>query len=551
MFLERVTPTKRPIQTLSNAPNRHHLPFPPNPTTTDDTTHQWTSSIRSASDQGRFKLALSLYLRMTRSGHRPDNFAVSTALKACSRIPSPASASAIHAQLHRLGHASDVYVQTALVDFYSRSSGADSARRVFDAMRHKNVVSWNSILSAYARSGRLAEARRVFDEMPRRDVVSWNSMLSSYAKAGDLDRAVRLFWEMPVRDSASWNSVICGYIDSGDVTGARDLFERMPERSGVSWIAMISGYSRCGDVESARSLFDRMVGRDRRAWNAMIACYAQNGRPREALHLFNLMRKPDFNVELDEMTFACALSACAQLGDLRFGLWIEEYVRFIGVELDDHLKTGLIDLHVKCGSVDKAFGLFRSLRCRDVVAYSAMILGCGINGRASDSIRLFEEMVEAKVRPNEATFVGLLTAYNHAGLVEEGRRCFNLMEAKHGVVLRTDHYSIMVEMLGRVGCLDEAYGLIKGMPMMPHVGVWGALLLACRLHSNVELGEISARRCLELEPDSGGYYVLLASIYSSCGRWEEAKWLRREMAEKGLGKVVGCSWIDNNAVSYA
>ncbi|WOK95327.1 pentatricopeptide repeat-containing protein [Canna indica] len=504
----------------------------------------WTQAIRSANDLGRSRRALSLYVDMLRSGCRPDPFAIAVALKACARISAKFVAVTIHGQLHKLGFHSHIYPQTSLADLYSKIDGMEAARKVFNGMPVKNVVSWNSILSMYLRAGELEAARRLFDEMPVRDIVSWNSIISGYAKAGDMDSAAELFDCMPERNFASWNGMISGYINRGDIGMARELFDEMPIRNNVSLIAMISGYTKCGDVVSARKIFDQMEKKDLYAWNAMIACYAQNGCPREAIQSFNRMRKLDSGVEPDEMTFSSVISACSHLGNLRFGLWIEEYIRLMGIELDDHLSTALIDLYSKCGGIDRALELFGELRKRDLVSYSAMILGCGINGRANESVRLFQEMLDEKISPNAVTFVGLLTTYNHAGLIEEGRKCFASMSKKHKIAPTADHYAIIVDLLGRSGRLEEAYQLIRKMPMQPHVGVWGALLLASRLHGNIELGEIAARNCFKLAPKEIGYYVLLASLYAEAGKWDKAKKLRKIIEGERLNKTQGCSWVE-------
>ncbi|XP_077235529.1 tetratricopeptide repeat (TPR)-like superfamily protein [Tasmannia lanceolata] len=507
----------------------------------------WASAIRFSSQHGRFKEAVSLYVQMQRADISPSTFAVSSVLKACARIPAKIAGTSIHGQVHKLGLSRVVYVQTALVDLYSKFGDLEIAQKVFDEMPERNVVSWNSILSGYLRAGELTKGRKIFDEMTTKDVVSWNSMISGYAKAGDMGRAESLFRQMPWRSPASWNGMISGYIESRNIEAARGLFDEMPERSNVSWIAMISGYSKYGQVDSACQLFEQMGEYDQTAWNAMIACYTQNGRPKEALQLFNKMRKLNMNVQLDEMTFVSVISACSQLGDFRFGTWVESYMHRLGIELDDHLITALIDLYAKCGSLDKAYEMFHGLRRRDLVAYSAMIMGCGINGKVGSAISLFEEMVNAKIRPNAITFTGLLTAYNHAGLVEEGYRCFSSMMSEHRVAPSADHYSIMVDLFGRAGRLEEALGLIRSMPMQPHAGVWGALLLACRIHCNVELGEIAAQHCIELEPEAeaSGYYVLLANLYASAERWDDAKRLRKLIEEKRLAKIPGCSWMES------
>uniref|UniRef100_A0A0D9X4P4 Pentacotripeptide-repeat region of PRORP domain-containing protein n=1 Tax=Leersia perrieri TaxID=77586 RepID=A0A0D9X4P4_9ORYZ len=406
------------------------------------------------------------------------------------------------------------------------------------------LVSRNSLLVSLLRSGDLAAARELFDAMTVRDVVSWNSMVAGFAKAGQLDAAIELFDRMPERNAASWNAVMCGYIAQGDVAKARELFERMPVRSNVSWITMISGYAKSGDVHAASELFERMENKkDLYAWNAMIACYAKNGCAREALAAFNQMLKPHVWVMPNEKTFSSVISACSQLGDLRFGLWAENFMGSVGVELDDHLRTALVDLHTKSGRIDRAFDLFRGLGMRDVVSYSAMIVGSGMNGKFNEAVNLFKEMSDAKISPNAVTFVGLLSAYSNAGLMEEARACFASMPEKYNISPSMEHYTIMADLLGRSGKLDEAYQLIMQMPMKPDASVWGALLLACRLHNNVELGEIAASKCFELEPGESGYYILLGNIYSEAKKWEKVKRLRKIMAESGLNKMPGSSWV--------
>ncbi|KAF3948593.1 hypothetical protein CMV_025427 [Castanea mollissima] len=315
---------------------------------------------------------------MHRLGLCPTTFAVSSALRACARIEYRIGGVLVHGQVHKYGHRSCVYVQTALVDFYSKLCDMVTAQKVFDEMLVKNVVSWNSILSGCLKSGNLAEAQRVFDEIPRKDVISWNSMVLGYARAGNLDRACSFFQQIPEKNTASWNSMISGYVDCGEIESARSIFDAMPQRNNVSWITMIAGYSKCGDVESAQKLFDQMDEKDLLSFNAMISCYAQNSQPKEAIELFNQMLEPNVNVQPDGLTLASLTSACSQLGDFKFGPFVESYMNKFGIELDDHLATALVDLYAKCGSIDKAYELFHGLRKRDLIAYSAMILGCGI-----------------------------------------------------------------------------------------------------------------------------------------------------------------------------
>ncbi|KAL0387441.1 UNVERIFIED_CONTAM: Pentatricopeptide repeat-containing protein, mitochondrial [Sesamum radiatum] len=189
-----------------------------------------------------------------------------------------------------------------------------------------------------------------------------------------------------------------------------------------------------------------MAEKDLLLYNSMIACFAQNNRAKEALQLFDEMLKPNSNVQPDKMTLASAISACSQLGDSKYGTSIETYMRELGIGMDDHLATSFIDLYAKCGNIDKAHELFKRVQKRDLVAYTAMILGYGINGRGKEAIELFEEMMDADIIPNLVTFTGILTAYNHVGLVEEGYRCFMSMQ-RHGLLPSQDHYAIVVDLL--------------------------------------------------------------------------------------------------------
>nr|GMD53054.1 pentatricopeptide repeat-containing protein At4g22760 [Ipomoea batatas] len=497
------------------------------------------STIRFLTEHSQFREAISVYVQLQRSGLSPSTFAISSAIKACSRILDKIGGTSLHGQSYKYGFCRVVYVQTALVDFYAKMGKMESARSIFDEMVGKNVVSWNSMLAGYVKSGDLVMAQSVFDLIPEKDVVSWNSMVSGYARAGNMEQAYALFQKMPERSSASWNAMISGYIDCGKIDLARSFFDAMDQKNHISLMTMISGYSKCGDVESARKLFGQMAEKEHRVYNAMISTYAQNSRPKEALQLFREMLQ--LNVQPDYMTLASAISACSQLGDLKFGSWIESYMKEVGIQMDDHLATAFIDLYAKCGSTEKAYGLFHGLQKKDVVAYTAMILGCGINGRANDAIELFDEMVNFEIDPNLATLTAVLTAYSHVGLVEKGYQCFVSMQ-KYGLSPNVDHYAIAVDLLSRAGRLEEGYDLIKSMPMQPHAGVWGALLLGCSLQNNLEIGEVAARHCFDLEPESTGYRSLLANIYASAGRWDDAEKLRMSVEANGYTKLPGSSW---------
>lgn len=494
-------------------------------------------------DHGQFREAYILYVQMQRQGLCPSTFSVSSTLRACAQLLCKLGGVSVHAHVQKYEICESVYVQTALLGFYAKVGNMETAQRVFHGMVDKNVVSWNSMLAGYLRIGDLTSAEQLFGKITTKDTVTWNSMLSGYARSGNMDQACSLFQQMPDKNFASWNAILSGYVDCGKMDLARSFFDSMPQRNSISWMTMITGYSKHGDVDSARDLFDRMQEKNHLSYNAMIACYAQNSRPKEAIELFKEIIKARSNVQPDKMTLSSVISACSQLGDFRFGSWIESYMKRVRMHIDDQLLTALVDLYSKCGNIDKAYEWFNSITEKDVVAYTAMISGLGLNGKAADTIDLFHRMLSSGVRPNQLTYTGILTAYNHAGLVEEGKRCFHSMK-HHGVTPSADHYAIIVDLLGRIGRLDEAYDLIKSMPIEAHAGVWGALLLACRLHNNLELGEVAAQQCFKLEPDRTGYCSLLANIYADNERWDDVKRLRK-VKYRGSTKVPGSSWVES------
>ncbi|KAK4843531.1 hypothetical protein QYF36_009377 [Acer negundo] len=271
--------------------------------------------------------------------------------------------------------------------------------------RKPDAFSWSCAIRFLSQHGQFKEAFFLYVQQQRLGLYPSSFAFSSALKAcawsvfkmGGLSIHAQ---RMPERNFASWNALISGYVDSGNIESARSLFDVMSQKNSISWITMIAGYSKWGDIASARELFDQLGEKDLLTFNAMIACYAQNSQPNEALQLFNEMLEADVKFQPDNFTFASVISACSQIGDIRSGSWIETYMEKFGIEMNDHLATALIDLYAKCGDINKAYDLFDGLRKKDLVAYTAMIFGCGINGRAVDAIKLFEEMVDNQIYPN-------------------------------------------------------------------------------------------------------------------------------------------------------
>ncbi|CBI16398.3 unnamed protein product, partial [Vitis vinifera] len=369
------------------------------------------------------------------------------------------------------------------------------------------------------------------------DIFVSNAVIHLLVSCGDLDGARKMFDKSCVRDLVSWNSMINGYC--GNLESARKLFDSMTNKTMVSWTTMVVGYAQSGLLDMAWKLFDEMPDKDVVPWNAMIGGYVHANRGKEALALFNEMQA--MNINPDEVTMVSCLSACSQLGALDVGIWIHHYIEKHELSLNVALGTALIDMYAKCGKITKAIQVFQELPGRNSLTWTAIISGLALHGNAHGAIAYFSEMIDNSVMPDEVTFLGLLSACCHGGLVEEGRKYFSQMSSKFNLSPKLKHYSCMVDLLGRAGLLEEAEELIKSMPIEADAVVWGALFFACRIHGNVLMGERAASKLLQMDPHDSGIYVLLANMYGEAEMWKEAGKARKLMRQRGVEKTPD-SW---------
>uniref|UniRef100_A0A3Q7EQG4 DYW domain-containing protein n=2 Tax=Solanum lycopersicum TaxID=4081 RepID=A0A3Q7EQG4_SOLLC len=470
---------------------------------------------------------------------------------------------------------------------YVQVGNVDEAKVIFDKMPMKNVIASNSMIVLLGRSGRMSEACQLFNEMMQKDVVSWTALISCYEQHGMHTQALDLFMQMcsngisidevvvlsvlsacahllVVQTGESvhglvirvgfesyvnlQNALIHMYSTCGDVMAAQRLFDTSSHLDQISWNSMISGYLKCGSVEKARELFDSMAEKDVVSWTTMISGYAQHDHFSETLALFQEMLHEDSKP--DETTLVSVLSACTHLSALDQGKWIHAYIRKNGLKVNSILGTTLVDMYMKCGCVENALEVFNAMEEKGVSSWNALILGLAMNGQVERSLDMFQKMKECGVTPNEVTFVAVLGACRHMGLVDEGRSYFNAMTTHYNVEPNIKHYGCMVDLLARTGLLKEAETLIDSMPIAPDVATWGALLGACRKHGNSEMGERVGRKLLELQPDHDGFHVLLSNLYASKGNWDSVLDIRVAMTRKGVVKVPGCSMIEANGAVH-
>ncbi|KAK9130996.1 hypothetical protein Sjap_011483 [Stephania japonica] len=303
----------------------------------------------------------------------------------------------------------------------------------------------------------------------------------------------------------------------------------------------ISLYAKAGDLGDARKVFDESPERKLGSWNAVIAGLAHGGHARDVVVTFmELMRS---GLRPDDVTMVSVISACGSLGDFRLGVQLHKCViEAKALEKSDVLMSNsLIDMYGKCGRTDLAYKVFKGMGRKDVSTWTSLIMGYAMQGQVKDAIECFRLMREAGIRPNHVTFVGVLSACVHGGLVEEGKRYFEMMKNDYGLMPLVQHYGVMADLLGRAGLLREAREMVETMPMKANAVIWGALMGGCEKHGCVEMGEWVARHLQELEPWNDGVYVVLSNIYASSGMWEDVERIRGMMKNKMVDKTPGYS----------
>ncbi|URD90862.1 Pentatricopeptide repeat-containing protein [Musa troglodytarum] len=452
----------------------------------DKTDELYHSLLRGHAKHSSLDDAVAFFRAMRRAGVRPAVHSFTYLLKACGDRSDLRRGREIHSQLIASGFGSNVFAMTAVVNMY-------------------------------AKCRRIEEARRMFDRMPERDLVAWNAIVAGYAQNGMAERALEMVIRLQ-KDGRKPDSVT--------------LVSALPACAN----------SKCKRIDLAEEVFENMPVKSLVSWNAMILGYAQNDRVEDALRLFNKMQRE--TVMPDSFTMVSVIPVLADISVLKQAKWIHGFAIRLCLDKNIFVMTALVDLYAKCGSVRVARRLFDAMEERHVTTWNAMIDGYGTNGFGKSAIDLFEQMKRSSVKPNDITFLSVLSACGHSGLVQEGKKYFAGMKEDYGLEPNMDHYGCMVDLLGRAGRLHEAWDFIQKMPISPGISVYGAMLGACKIHKNVKLGEEAAQRLFELEPDEGGYHVLLANIYAAASMWEDVARVRTMMEKKGLQKTPGYSSID-------
>lgn len=416
------------------------------------------------------------------------------------------------------------------------------------------VMILNAIIVMYSRCNSVHTSFEVFEKMAERDVVSWNTMITALVQNGMDDEGLMLVYEMQKQGFAIDSITMTAILSAASNLRSQEIGKQTHAyllRHGICFQGMdgylVDMYAKSGLISTSQRVFERnnADNRDQATWNAMIAGYTRHDLIEEAFATIRQMREQ--NVMPNAVTIASILPACTVVGSMYLGKQLHGLSIRLLLDQNVFVSTSLVDMYSKSGGINYAESVFAKLTEKNCVTYTTMILGYGQHGMGERALSLFHSMQKCGMEPDAITFVAILTACSYSGLVDEGLQIFNSMERDFKIHPSTEHYCCVADMLGRVGRVVEAYEFVKQLGEDGNVlQIWGSILGACRLHGHVELGEVVAKKLLEMEQvDSiAGYHVLLSNIYAEEGNWENVDKVRKEMREKDLQKEVGSSWID-------
>ncbi|XP_028553699.1 pentatricopeptide repeat-containing protein At2g35030, mitochondrial isoform X2 [Dendrobium catenatum] len=426
----------------------------------------------------------------------------------------------------------DVVTWTALLSGYARAGHLRDAEDLFARMPEKNVVSWNTMVFAYAENGMVDKALELFDEMPVRNIVSWNTIITAFAQSGRIDEACRLFFQMTQRDVVSWTAIVSGLSQNGRVDEAREVFDNMPQRNVVSWNAMISGYMQNQRIDQALHLFEAMPERNIASWNTMITGFIQNRNLKHGRKLFDEMHVKNVvswttiiagyaqegenelalktflemlsvGIRPNEGTYLSVLNAISSIAAHIEGLQVHQIISKTKFQFSPFVESALMSMYSKCGDIGTARKLFDISDQKDLVNWNGMVAAYANHGYGEEAIHLFEDMSNRGLKPNDVTYIALLSACSHSGLLAEGLKLFDSLVKDGSIEVRDDHYACLADLCSRAG-----------------------------------------RKLLKADPYNTGAYLSMSNIHAASGEWKEVAEIRSEMTQRGLKKQPGCSWID-------
>ncbi|KAL7248167.1 hypothetical protein ACSBR2_002975 [Camellia fascicularis] len=481
----------------------------------------WSSMIAGFSQLGYELEALSHFKEMLSQGvYQPNEFVFGSAFSACGSLLQPECGRQIHGMITKFGLGRDTFAVCSLSDMYAKCGLLDFAKTAFYQIERPDLVSWNAIIAGFAYGGDADEAMLFFSQMRHLalspDDITVRSLLCACTSPVTLNQGMQIHSYL-IKVGFDLGIAVCN--------------------------TLLSMYAKCSDLYDTFKMFNEMTSNaDSVSWNTVLAACMQHNQAGEVFSLLKMML-PSQN-KPDHITLVSVLGACREIASLEMGDQVHCYAMKTGLRLDNSVTNGLIDMYMKCGSLRNSQKLFDSIESPHVVSWSSLIVGYAQFGHGEEALKLFGKMRSLGVKPNQVTFVGVLTACSHVGLVEEGLQLYHTMEMDHGVVHSREHCSCVVDLLARAGRINEAEDFINQLPFDPDIVMWKTLLAACKNHNNVEVGKRAAENILKIDPFNSAAHVLLCNIYASDSSWEDVARVRSLMKQRNVKKVPGQSWIE-------
>ncbi|KAL8256770.1 hypothetical protein R6Q59_028811 [Mikania micrantha] len=480
-------------------------------------TISWNAMISGYFENEERLEGLKLFLDMLDCFVVPDVMTITSVMSACEFVDDERLGKTMHGFATKHVFGKDVSVDNSLIQFYSAIGACDEAEKVFTRIRSKDVVSWTSMISSYVNNKQSEKAIEVYMKMKteniKPDEITIASVISACASLNLLDLGIEL------HEFAKTTGLISYAIVAN---------------------ALVDLYSKCKCIDKALEVFKRIPKKNIISWTSIINGLVINNRDLEALIFFRSMK---LTLLPNSITLITVLSACAKIGALDAGKEIHAYTIRNGLGFDGFVPNALLDMYVKCGNMKTALNQFNSIE-KDTASWNTMLTGYAQRGQGQNAVDLYTKMVNSDVEPDPVTFISLLSACSRSRMVKYGLGYFKIMAENYGIVPNLKHYACVVDLLARAGKLEEAYGFIRKMPIKPDEAIWGALLNACRIYKNFELGELAAQNIFDMVESNVGYYTLLCSFYADNGKWDEVAKLKELMKEKGIINDPGCSWVE-------
>uniref|UniRef100_A0A0E0BP83 DYW domain-containing protein n=1 Tax=Oryza glumipatula TaxID=40148 RepID=A0A0E0BP83_9ORYZ len=448
-----------------------------------------------------------------------DAFTLHELLQLCAKRRSLLVGKSCHGLAIHFGLVTDTVTCNILINLYTKCGQNDCARRVFDAMSVRSIISWNTMIAGYTHNREDVEALKLFSRMHREGTQMTEFTLSSTLCAC----------------AAKYAIIECKQLHTIAIKLALDS-------SSFVGTAFLDVYAKCNMIKDACWVFENMPEKTSVTWSSLFAGFVQNGLHEEVLCLFQSTQRE--GMQLTEFTVSSILSTCASLALIIEGTQVHAVIVKHGFHRNLFVATSLVDVYARCGQIEKSYEVFADMEEKNVVLWNAMIASFSRHAHSWEAMILFEKMQQVGIFPNEVTYLSILSACSHTGLVEEGRHYFNLLLSDRTAEPNVLHYSCMVDVLGRSGKTDEAWKLLDKMPFEPTASMWGSLLGSSRIHKNIRLARIAAEQLFRLEPENGGNHVLLSNVYAASGNWENVVVARKYLRDSGAKKEMGRSWIE-------